>query len=683
MTMSSGTHIRRILIANRGEIASRVIRTARLLGISTVAVHSDPDADAPFVRQADRSVRLPGASSAETYLDADRIIAAALVSGADAIHPGYGFLSENPDFARAVSKAGLTWIGPTPESIEAMALKVEAKRIASAAGVPLVAGAELPDGITDADALVLCDAVGYPLLVKASAGGGGKGMKVVGERADLVAALQSARREAKSSFGDDTVFVERYLTGARHVEVQVFGDTHGNVVHLFERECSIQRRHQKVIEEAPSPGVTGDVRARLHAAAVSLAKAIGYVGAGTVEFMVFGSGDEQEFSFLEMNTRLQVEHPVTEAITGTDLVMWQIAVAQGERLPLAQDQLEVRGHAIEARLYAEDPAHDYLPATGVIHRFAVPLRKGLRVDTGVDSGSVISPHYDPMLAKVIAHAPSRALAAAVLADGLAGTTLHGPITNRDSLVEILRSDSFLAGDTTTAFLDQNPGVLDPALSTDDETRHAVAVMFANESRGPVSPVPLAWTNVPAASQFLTLRRRGAAQFITVLVDHERSSDRMRIARTDDVPYAGVFALDAAELPDARVRLVEGATVVDVGGVAARCEVTFYAGAAFVDDGVVSSVWTVEPRFPDHSLDSTGSGPSTTVPGTITAVEVAAGDAVVNGQTLVMLEAMKMEHRIVANIDGVISRVLVEVGQSVDAHTVVVEYLVSDSDGDDS
>ena len=682
MTVTSSARIRRILVANRGEIASRVMRTARTLGITTVAVHSDADADAPFVREADRSVRLPGVSSAATYLDAGRIISAALASGADAIHPGYGFLSENPHFARAVQAAGLVWIGPTPESIEAMALKVEAKRIAHAAGVPLVPGAELPQGSTDADALDACDGVGYPLLVKASAGGGGKGMKLVTGRGDVVDALRSARREAMSSFGDDTVFVERYLSGARHVEVQVFGDVHGHVVHLFERECSIQRRHQKVIEEAPSPGVTPEVRVRLHEAAVTLARAIGYVGAGTVEFMVFGAGPAQEFFFLEMNTRLQVEHPVTEAITGTDLVRWQIAVAEGRPLPLTQAELVMTGHAIEARLYAEDPAHDYLPATGEIHRFGLSPRNGMRVDTGVADGSIITPHYDPMLAKVIGHAPTREFAAALLADGLTRMTLHGPVTNRDSLVAILRSAAFLLGDTTTAFLDENPSVLRPMTCAEDEQRHAIAVAYAIELLdAPVDPVPLAWRNVPAAPQFVTLKRRGIDGFTTVLVDRSRDAERVRLARTADIPYAAVFSVDADEITEARIRVErcgdDVVVIVEVNAVAARCSVARYGDEVFVDDGTHSSAWTIAPRFADHSLDASGRGPSTSVPGTITAIEVAPGDAVFVGQTLVILEAMKMEHRIVAEIDGVIERVLVEIGQSVEAHTVVVAFIDED------
>ena len=671
------TPIRRILVANRGEIARRVMRTAHALGIGTVAVHSDVDASAPFVRDADRAVRLPGVTSTETYLDGAKVITAALAAGADAIHPGYGFLSENPGFARAVREAGLIWIGPTPESIEAMALKVEAKRIAADAGVPLVPGAELPDGMSDADAAVACAGVGYPLLVKASAGGGGKGMRVVQQPAELAESLASARREARSAFGDDTVFVERYLTGARHVEVQVFGDMHGNVIHLFERECSIQRRHQKVIEEAPSPGVTSAVRGQLHDSAVALARSIGYVGAGTVEFMVFGEGDAQEYYFLEMNTRLQVEHPVTEMITGTDLVAWQIAVAQGDRLPLTQEQLTIQGHAIEARLYAEDPSHDYAPAVGTIHQFTVEERPGLRLDSGVVDGSVVTPHYDPMLAKVIGHGPTRELAAAVLADGLTRMSIHGPVNNRDSLVAILRSRPFLAGATTTAFLDEHPQVLHPIGCAEDESRHAVAVAFALAALDSPDPlVPIGWRNVAGVPEFVSLARRGASEVVTVLRDAVRG--QVSLARTPEPPYGRVFALERDDLDDVHVD-VDGISSnrvelrVTVSGVSAQCAVSRYGDEVFVDDGLHSSAWRVEPRFADHSQDAAGHGPATTVPGTITAVLVAAGEEVTQGQVLVVLEAMKMEHSIRADVDAVVERVLVEVGQSVDAHHVVVEF----------
>ncbi|MBI1350686.1 MAG: biotin/lipoyl-binding protein [Actinomycetales bacterium] len=625
--------IGRLLVANRGEIALRVMRTARHLGIETVAVHSDPDTDAPHARYADRAVRLPGATSLETYLDAERIIAAALASGADAIHPGYGFLSENPAFARSVVDHGLTWVGPTPESIEAMALKVEAKRIAAEAQVPLVPGAELPESMDDADLQSTCASVGFPLLVKASAGGGGKGMRLVERGEDVVEAVAAARREAVSAFGDGTVFAERYLAGARHVEVQVMGDAHGTVVHLFERECSIQRRHQKIIEEAPSPGVTDRVRGLLHEAAVALAQRIAYVGAGTVEFLVAGEGGGQEFFFLEMNTRLQVEHPVTEAITGLDLVELQLLVAQGAPLPFGQADVTASGHAIEARLYAEDPAHGYLPATGRIHRFRPAPDLPLRVDAGVADGSTITAFYDPMLAKVIAHGATRAESARRLARGLAGLELHGPVTNRESLIATLRSSAFLAGATTTAFLDENPEVLSPQVDAADEGRHARALLLAVlEAERPDSRVPLGWRNVPGPSPVVALERRGGG---------------------------GPLELSLAEAREDEV-------------ITARCRVTRYGDEAFVDDGLVSTAWRVLPRFADPTAEGTAHGAVTPVPGTITAVLVSVGDEVTAGQPLVILEAMKMEHRITADTDGVVARVLVEVGRSVDAHALVVE-----------
>jgi propionyl-CoA carboxylase alpha chain len=369
---------------------------------------------------------------------------------------------------------------------------------------------------------------------------------------------------------------------------------------------------------------------------------------------------------------------VTEAITGADLVMWQIAVASGLPLPLAQDELVVRGHAIEARLYGEDPAHDFLPATGLIHRFGSVPRSGLRIDAGVADGSVITPHYDPMLAKVISHAPTRELAASILSDGLARMTLHAPVTNRDSLVAILRSRSFLSGETTTSFLDEHVDLLSPVLPEADEQRHALAVAYAVAvDDAPDEAVPLGWRNVPAAPEFVTLLRRGAAEFVSVLIDRGRDGDRVRLSRSVDVPYAGVFSAPSVELPSAEAvveRLDSGVVVVArIDSVAARCAVARYGDEVFVDDGRHATAWSVSPRFADHSLDAAGHGPSTSVPGTITAVAVAAGDAVIAGQTLVMLEAMKMEHRIIADHDGVISRVLVEVGHSVDAHTVVVEF----------
>jgi propionyl-CoA carboxylase alpha chain len=642
------TGISRILVANRGEIAVRVMRTARVLGLQTVAVHSDADAGAPHVAFADRAVRLPGVSSTETYLDGDLVIRAALAAGADAIHPGYGFLSENPGFARAVIAAGLTWIGPTPESIEAMALKVEAKHIAAAAGVPLVPGCDLPSQMTHDQMAFACARVGYPLMIKASAGGGGKGMRLIASADELTAGVAAARREAASSFGDDTVFAERYLASARHVEVQVVGDMHKSAVHLFERECSIQRRHQKIIEEAPSPGVTAVVRAKLHEAAVSLAKQIGYVGVGTVEFMVSGDGEAQQLYFLEMNTRLQVEHPVTEAITGIDLVALQIAIAQGERLPFRQADITSSGHAIEARLYAEDPAHGYLPATGTIHRFTPDPDVAVRVDSGVEDGTVVTPHYDPMLAKVIAHGPTRTAAAGLLAAGLSRLELHGPVTNRDSLVATLRSAPFLDGATTTAFLEEHPDVLAPRPDEFDLARHSMSAATAVLELERTDPViPVGWRNVPGPLPTVTLHRRG-----------------------DDETILASVGPDTRVLEVGTDRVIVTATA---GGVSATCRVCRYDDLVFVDDGLVSTAWTIPPRFVDHSGEAAGHGAVTPVPGTITAVLVAAGDPVTPGHALVILEAMKMEHRILADADGVVSRVLVEVGQSVDAHTVVVEF----------
>ncbi|HEY3002099.1 MAG TPA: biotin carboxylase N-terminal domain-containing protein, partial [Kribbellaceae bacterium] len=388
--------MQKLLIANRGEIAARIMRTAHDLGIGTVAVFSDPDADAPYVALADESVRLPGAAPADTYLRGDKLIAAALATGADAVHPGYGFLSENAGFARACADAGLTFVGPPPEAIAAMGSKIEAKELMAAAGVPVLPGATITDGL---DIAAAGARVGYPLLVKAAFGGGGRGMRIVRNPpgladAVLADAVDAARREAASAFGDGTVFLERYLVDPRHVEVQILGDAHGNVVHLFERECSIQRRHQKIVEEAPSPAVDDALRAELGAAAVAAGKAIGYVGAGTVEFVLDRTG---RFFFLEVNTRLQVEHPVTELVTGLDLVALQLRIAGGEPLPAEVLDARITGHAIEARLYAEDVPAGFLPATGLLHRFAVPPGPGIRVDSGVRDGSLVGPHYDPML----------------------------------------------------------------------------------------------------------------------------------------------------------------------------------------------------------------------------------------------------------------------------------------------
>src|SRR3954469_8171445 len=496
--------IRTLLVANRGEIALRILRTAREMDIATVAVFSDPDAGAPFVAAADEAVRLPGASPADTYLRGDLVIAAARATGAEAVHPGYGFLSENAGFARDCRDAGLTFIGPSPEAIEAMGSKTAAKERMAAAGVPVLPGVVVGGrGQLDVAALgSAAEGIGYPLLVKAAFGGGGRGMRIVGSAEELGDAVTGARREAESAFGDGTVFLERYLDGPRHVEVQVFGDTRGTVVHLFERECSIQRRYQKVLEEAPSPAVTPELRAELGAAAVAAAKAIDYVGAGTVEFVVDRSG---RFFFLEVNTRLQVEHPVTEAVTGLDLVRVQLQVADGEPLPDEVTGASITGHAVEVRLYAEDVPAGFLPVTGTLHRFAVPALPGVRVDAGVTDGSVVSTYYDPMLAKVIAHGPTRAAACRTLARALADARVHGVTTNRDLLVGVLREDEFRRGAIDTGYLERH----DPAeLSRNPQEClaakvHALAAALAGAAARRATArvqatVPAGWRNVPNA-----------------------------------------------------------------------------------------------------------------------------------------------------------------------------------------
>ncbi len=475
--------ITKLLIANRGEIAARIIRTAHALGIATVAVYSDADAEAPYVTLADEAVRLPGTAPADTYLRGDLIVAAAVAAGADAVHPGYGFLSENAAFARACADAGLIFVGPAAETIAAMGDKVRAKAIMAAAGVPVLPSAtiatEAPPDLAAAGA-----EVGFPLLVKAAFGGGGRGMRLVTDPAELAEAVSTARREAASAFGDGTVFLERYVTDPRHVEVQILGDTTGTVIHLFERECSIQRRYQKIVEECPSPAVGEDLRDELTAAAESAGQAVGYTGAGTVEFVLDRDGS---FWFLEMNTRLQVEHPVTEEVTGLDLVELQLRIAEGEPLPPRARDARIGGHAIEVRLYAEDVAGRLRARHRPLHRFTIPDAPGIRVDTGFRDGSVVSPHYDAMLAKVIAHGRTRADAARRLARALAQAQIHGVTTNRDLLTAILREPEFLAGGTDTGYLTRHePAALAAAAApgAGPGRMHAVAAALARQALAP-------------------------------------------------------------------------------------------------------------------------------------------------------------------------------------------------------
>jgi acetyl/propionyl-CoA carboxylase alpha subunit len=652
--------IRSILVANRGEIARRVFRTAREMGISTVAVYSDADAAMPFVGEADAAVRLPGNAPAETYLRGDLIVAAAQAAGADAIHPGYGFLSENAEFARRVVAAGLTWIGPPPDAIDAMGSKLGAKRMMRDAGVPTLPWSETVEGASE---------VGFPLLVKASAGGGGRGMRIVREASELAEAVEAASREAAGAFGDATVFCERYLEGPRHIEVQVFADSHGNVVSLFERECSIQRRHQKIVEEAPSPAVSPELRASLGEAAVAAARAVGYVGAGTVEFVM---APDSSYAFLEMNTRLQVEHPVTELITGLDLVRLQILVAAGDPLPAEALSPSIDGHAIEVRLYAEDAPNGFLPVTGTLREFAIA--DGVRSDSGVESGSVVSPYYDAMIAKVIAHAPSRTEAAGRLAAALRASRLHGVTTNRDLLVRILGEPEFLAGGTDTAYLDRHdPAVLGVSLldSVMAQRAHlaaaALALQAVNRAADPVwSRLPSGWRNNPSESQRLVLSdgaveravgyRLGRGSAVALEVDGEPLAvDLHHVTPAEvDASFDGVRRrISVAVSPDRRT--------VDV------------------DSSLGSSSYTVVPRFADPSESAAVGSLVAPMPGSVVRVLVEVGIAVGKGEALLVLEAMKMEHTVVSPTEGTVSEVRVSAGQQVDAGAVLVVVDVAEAE----
>ena len=714
--------ITRLLIANRGEIARRIMRTAHARGIVCVAVFSEPDVDELFVAEADLAVALTGVSSAQTYLDQQQLLQAAKITGCDAVHPGYGFLSESAEFAQEVIDQGLIWVGPDPDSIVAMSGKVRAKQLVAAAGVPLVPGAELADDVTDEELAAAGAAVGFPLLVKASAGGGGKGMRVVIEVAELPTAVAAARREAASSFGDPTVFLERYLPAARHIEVQVFGDRHGSVRHLLERDCSIQRRHQKIVEEAPAPFLDNGVRNGLHQAAVAAAAAVDYVGAGTVEFLV----DGDDYYFLEMNTRLQVEHPVTEEILGVDLVDWQFQVAEGR--PLPEIDVTARGHAIEVRLYAEDPAAGDLPSTGTLTTFEVADPR-VRLETAVASGSVVSPHYDPMLAKVIAHGRDRREAAGRLARALRSARIHGVTTNREMLVAILEHPTFLSAPSSTAFLTDHPHVRHAAPPVATACGHAVAAAAgAWQCLGATVPVvaeglaPPGWRNVVTATgQELAFGGRWTRSVglpdteSGVVVHHLPGSvPEWGISRAGSAE-APADASEISWLPEVTVTIGQaqqldqhhqlggapaqhhqpgGARAQQVavrvrlaGGLDLRTRVTMLVegdgGAIYVDDDREHTSWQLLLRSAESDELGAGGGPSTPVPGTITVVAVTPGDQVAAGDLLVVLEAMKMEHRIVADMDAEVVDVRVEVGDSVEAHQVVVTLAATDRDADPS
>ncbi|OZG27710.1 acetyl/propionyl-CoA carboxylase subunit alpha [Williamsia sp. 1138] len=664
MTVNT-TPIRTLLIANRGEIARRVIRTARALGIRTVAVYSTPDVRSPHVTDADFAVPIGGASSAESYLMWDKILDAATRTGADAIHPGYGFLSENAEFAEACEAAGIVFVGPSPDSIREMGLKDRAKEWARKAEVPVLLDAVITGEDTDAWTAAAAE-VGFPLLVKAVAGGGGKGMRLVERSDDVVEAIAAARREGLNLFGNATVFLERYLTASRHIEIQVFGDKHGNAVHLGERECSIQRRHQKVLEEAPSPVITADVRQRMGATAVSLVRELGYIGAGTVEYLF--DDTTGGFYFLEMNTRLQVEHPVTEEVTGLDLVALQLRVARGEQLGFEQSDVQINGHAIEVRLYAEDPAADYAPTPGTLHRYEHPDRAGLRYEDGIAAPSQISSFYDPMIAKIIAHGATRSEAAFTLAAALDGTQVHGVTTNRAFLAALLRDPDYLAGATRTDFLEHHPQLLDPPMSTPWPVHLAAAVATGAARRKASDPTHgLARPGFrPLATRLLTHATWHRAGDSTPLeVDYHLGGWSGQADLTivvDDESHG--FTL--SDLTPESVR-------INYDGVDYPCTVwTYPDGSVWVNDAGSQSGWHPAPRLPDpDDLAATALGPVNEIPGTVVHIGVEVGDSVTAGQKLVVVEAMKMEHPATAATDGVVEKINVSVGQYVDAHTVLV------------
>ncbi|GIJ78065.1 propionyl-CoA carboxylase alpha chain [Micromonospora phaseoli] len=648
--------ISRLLVANRGEIARRVFATCRALGVETVAVHSDADADAPFVAEADHAVRLPGNTPVETYLRIEAILDAARRSGADAIHPGYGFLAENADFAAAVTDAGLTWVGPPAKAIAAMGDKLAAKALLADAGVPMLPSWTDPEQVT-----------GFPVLVKASAGGGGRGMRIVRDAGGLAEAVASARREAAAAFGDGTVFIERYVERGRHVEVQIVGDRHGTVLALGERDCSIQRRHQKIVEEAPAIVVT-ELRQRLHAAAVAAGQAVDYLGAGTVEFLLAPDG---EFYFLEMNTRLQVEHPVTEAVTGLDLVRLQLLVAEGEPLPLAATP-PVEGHAIEVRLCAEDPTQGFRPAAGTLHRFTVPgvvgeftPTRGLRLDSGVLGGSTVGVHYDSMLAKLVAWAPTRAGATRILAAALARAELHGVTTNRDLLVRVLRSREFGAAEVDTGFLDRHPEVFAALLPAGELPLAALAAALASAADRRVAArvltgLPSGWRNVPAFPQ--------VARFAGP--DGGEIEVRYRLDRTGGLAE---WSTSTGSEPPPTVTLV-GATgqrvVLDVDGVRRAYRVHRVGPEVFVDgpDGAASLAEL--PRFPLPGAELAAGSLLAPLPGAVARVHVEVGQRVAAGDLLLTLEAMKLEHPVLAPTGGVVTELPVLAGGQVDTGAVL-------------
>jgi len=631
--------IHKILIANRGEIACRIIRTCRQMGIATVAVYSDPDADAKFVREADDAIGLGGITSSESYLDIQKIIKAAKESSADAIHPGYGFLSENTDFSKAVTDAGLIFIGPKPETIVQMGSKIESKNIMKKAGVPVIPGYQGDNQSID-HLIKEAEKIGYPLMVKASAGGGGKGLKRVIKKSELKEAITSAKREAKSSFGDDTVLIEKYIESPRHIEMQIFGDHKGHVIHLFERECTLQRRHQKVIEEAPSSVINEKLRKKLGEAAIKAAKTVDYVGAGTVEFVMDQKG---HFYFLEMNTRLQVEHPVTEFITGLDLVKMQIEVAQGQALSVKQSQVKINGHAMEARVYAEDPENGFLPASGTIEYLKLLHSDDVRYDFGFDSGDEINVYYDPMIGKIIAHAGTREDCIHKLSWALKETTILGTITNLWFLDNLINHPSHVSGDMDTHFIDEH---LDEVLKqTDFDNNHyliAASVYFLLSSQN--------GSQLPLMSQLTGFRISPTQWIDSIMVCHDQEYVlKYRVLDHQQKKYEykiddQVLKIQVNHLKDHDLSLTIDNHHLEITFASLAKTIYLKTGKGSLKIQQSTGVQDTQEHVPEGSL-------SAPLPGKVLKIMVKANQQVSSGDTLMIVEAMKMEHPIKAQFDG--------------------------------
>lgn len=677
--------ITRLLIANRGEIAVRIARTAHRMGIGTVGVYSEPDVNAVHVDVVDVAIALGGATPIESYLQADAVLQAALDTGCDAIHPGYGFLAENAAFAQRVIDAGLIWVGPTPEQIALLGDKIAAKQAAVEAGVPTT-------GVIDVHPGVVPDDVPMPALVKAAAGGGGRGMRIVRSPSDLASAIEAATREAASAFGNGTVFIEPYIERGRHIEVQIMGDAHGNVIHLGERECSIQRRNQKVIEESPSAGISAATRTALCEGALALARHVGYQNAGTVEFLV---GEDGTVTFLEVNTRLQVEHPVTEAVTGLDLVELQLVVASGGTLPLGQQDVTFTGHAIEVRLVAEDPAAGWLPSTGTLDSFDPAPVDGIRIDAGVRAGAIVSSDYDSLLAKIVSHADERSEAAARLARALRVGTVTGVRTNAASLAAILNDPDFLAAATPTAFLDEHAKLLsDVGPSGDDLVALLLGVVLDSEAaereRGSIGFAPSGWRNLRTQGQRRTWQRDAETLQVEYVIDSASHGQSIMDVAVSIGPWPEPS--EDGTLPDddrrrSRVRVLARSAdrqgrrqVIELDGRRATVWVRRVGDTAHASSASGSATFVAPPRFVDHEADVAGGGPVCPLPGTVIAVHVEEGQEVAEGDLLMVVEAMKMEHKITAGAAATVEAVRFAVGDRVDSGDLLVA-LVTDEDGD--